>query len=92
MSRQRMHILYTGRVQGIGFRYTTKVTACGFEVTGTVRNLPDGRVELLAEGERMELEAFQKAIQDSEVGRFVKREETAWTTATNNFSGFEIAR
>ena len=87
-----MHILYTGRVQGVGFRYTTKATACGFEVTGIVRNLPDGRVELLAEGERAELEAFQKALQDSEAGRFVKHEETAWSAATNDFRGFEIVR
>ena len=52
MGRQQLHILYEGRVQGVGFRYTTKSVANGFEVTGTVRNLTDGRVELVAEGER----------------------------------------
>ena len=57
-----MHIFYTGRVQGVGFRYTTKNVALGYEVTGTVRNLSDGRVELIAEGQREELEAFQVAI------------------------------
>jgi acylphosphatase len=92
MSRQRLHILYTGRVQGVGFRYTTKTVACGFDVTGTVRNLSDGRVELLAEGERTELEEFRKAIQDSGVGRFVRQEETAWSEAKNEFRGFEIVR
>ena len=92
MSRQRLHILYTGRVQGVGFRYTTKTVACGFDVTGTVRNLSDGRVELNVEGERSELEEFQKAIQDSEVGRFVRHEEVAWTEAKNEFRGFEIVR
>ena len=92
MSRQRLHILYTGRVQGVGFRYTTKTVACGFDVTGTVRNLSDGRVELCVEGERSELEEFRKAIQDSEVGRFVRHEETAWTEAKNEFRGFEIVR
>ena len=92
MSRQRLHILYTGRVQGVGFRYTTKVVACGFEVTGTVRNQSDGRVELFAEGERTELEEFRKAIQDSEVGRFVRNEAVAWSEAKNEFRGFEIVR
>ena len=92
MSRQRLHILYTGRVQGVGFRYSTKVVACGFDVTGTVRNLSDGRVELFAEGERMELEEFRKAIQDSEVGRFVRNEAVEWSEAKNEFRGFEIVR
>ncbi len=92
MNRQRLHILYTGRVQGVGFRYTTTKLACGFEVTGTVKNLPDGRVELVAEGDRAELEEFRKAVQDSEVGRFVRQEDAVWSTASNEFRGFEIAR
>ena len=92
MSRERLHIFYSGRVQGVGFRYTTKVTACGFEVTGTVRNLLDGRVEMIAEGERTELEEFRRALQDSEVGRFVRQEEAVWSAAKNEFRGFEIVR
>jgi len=92
MSRQRMHIYYSGRVQGVGFRYTVKSVATGFEVSGTVRNLPDGRVELAAEGAREELEAFRKAIQDSEVGGFVRQEAVAWGEAKNEFRGFEIVR
>ena len=92
MNRCRMTVHYAGRVQGVGFRYTAKMTANGFEVTGTVRNLSDGRVELIAEGERDELEAFRKAIQDSEVGRFVRQEEVEWSPAKNEFRGFEIVR
>ena len=92
MSRERLQVFYSGRVQGVGFRYSTRVVACGFEVTGTVRNLSDGRVELVAEGERAELEAFRRAIQDSEVGRFVRQEEAAWSAAKNEFRGFEIVR
>ena len=90
MERQRLHIFYSGQVQGVGFRYTVKSLARGFEVTGTVRNLPDGRVELAAEGRRSELEEFRKAIQDSELGHFVRREETSWSHAKNEFRGFEI--
>jgi acylphosphatase len=92
MNRSRLHIFYSGRVQGIGFRYTVKALATGFELSGTVANLPDGRVELVAEGARDELEAFRRAIQDSEVGRFVRNEETAWSDATGEFRGFEIVR
>ena len=92
MARERLHIFYSGRVQGVGFRYTTRMVACGFEVTGEVRNLPDGRVELLAEGERVELESLRRAIQDSEVGRFVRQEEAQWAAAKNEFRGFEIVR
>ena len=90
--RERLQILYSGRVQGVGFRYTTKSLACGFEVTGTVRNLADGRVELVAEGTRVELEAFRRAVQDSEVGRFVRQETAEWSGAKNEFRGFEIIR
>jgi len=92
MTRERLHIFYSGRVQGVGFRYATKSVALGFEVTGAVRNLPDGRVELVAEGARTELEAFRRAIQDSEVGRFVRQEETDWSAAKNEFRRFEIVR
>ena len=87
-----MQIIYEGRVQGVGFRYTTKSLARGFEVTGVVRNLDDGRVELVGEGEREELEAFQKAIRDSEVGRFIRQESVTWSSGKNCFRGFEIVR
>ena len=90
MNRARMQILYSGRVQGVGFRYTAKTTAMGFDVTGTVRNLPDGRVELIAEGEREELAAFQLAIRDSGLGGFIRDEAATWHTAAGGFRGFEI--
>ena len=60
-------------------------------MTGAVRNLADGRVELAAEGARAELEEFRKAIQDSELGHFIRGEETNWGEAENEFRGFEIA-
>ncbi|MBX6312285.1 MAG: acylphosphatase [Isosphaeraceae bacterium] len=63
MPRERRRVYYRGRVQGVGFRYTTYRLAQGFAVSGSVRNLEDGRVELIAEGEPGELDAFQDAIQ-----------------------------
>ena len=88
--RQRMSIFYSGRVQGVGFRYNVKSVAAGFEVTGTVRNLNDGRVELIAEGQRSELEAFRAAIRDSGLAGFIRDENVTWTDAQNDVRGFEI--
>ena len=92
MNRSRLHIYYSGRVQGVGFRYTVKALATGFEVTGTIRNLSDGRVELVAEGTKEELEAFRRAIQDCEVGRLIRNEVAGWGEATGEFRGFEIVK
>lgn len=92
MERCRVRVLYGGRVQGVGFRYNAKSLVRGFEVAGIVRNLLDGRVELEAEGEREELEAFLQAIRDSGVGPLIKREDVSWTKAEGVFRGFEIVR
>jgi len=92
MSRQRLTILYSGPVQGVGFRYTVKQVARGFEVIGTVRNLPDGGVEVVAEGERLELEAFREAIRESGLGGLVRQEAPFWSEASGGFRGFEIVR
>jgi acylphosphatase len=92
MSRCRLQVLYEGKVQGVGFRYTVKSLASGFEVTGTIRNLPDGRVELQAEGAKEELSAFQQAIRESELGHFIRKEEVAWQEPQGGLRGFEIAR
>ena len=92
MSRQRMTVFYSGRVQGVGFRYTVKSVTTGFDVTGTVRNLDDGRVELIAEGEQEELGAFRQAVRESGLGRLIHREEEILGPATGQFRGFEIVR
>jgi acylphosphatase len=90
VKRRRMHIFYSGKVQGVGFRYTTRNVAMGYEVAGAVRNLPDGRVELIAEGLKEELEAFQQGVRDSGLGSFISNEEVSWGDATGGFRGFEI--
>ncbi len=87
-----MHIFYSGHVQGVGFRYTVKSVAAGYEVTGVVRNLFDGRVELIAEGLREELEAFRKAIPEAGLEHFIQNEHVTWGEAKNEFRGFEIVR
>jgi len=87
-----MRVLYSGRVQGVGFRYSVRSVASGFEVTGTVRNLPDGRVELFAEGSGDELQAFQQAIRESGMDHFIHNEDVSWGEAKNEFRGFKIVR
>jgi acylphosphatase len=55
-------VCYSGRVQGVGFRYTAQHLAAGLAVAGYVRNLPDGTVELVAEGDADEVERFLAAV------------------------------
>ena len=87
-----MLIFYSGCVQGVGFRYTAKTVAAGFEVTGVVRNLPDGRVELIAEGAHEELEAFRSAIRGAGLAGLIRDERINWGDAQNEYHGFEIVR
>jgi acylphosphatase len=88
---KRIVVLYSGRVQGVGFRVTVRQVACGYTVTGAVRNLPDGRVELVAEGTREELEAFVKGIGESELSGFIANAKQDWQAAQGGLRGFTIA-
>ena len=83
-------IFYTGRVQGVGFRFSVKQLAKGFEVTGWVRNLPDGRVELQSMGEDGEVEEFIQEIRDSHLGGFIRETEEHPISLLENTSGFSI--
>ena len=65
-------VFYEGRVQGVGFRYTCKNLARGYEVVGWVRNLSDGRVELQCRGENEEVEGFLESIAESELKGHIK--------------------
>jgi acylphosphatase len=80
---------FSGHVQGVGFRYTAQNIAQRHKVTGYVRNLPDGRVELVAEGEEDEADRFIKAIQ-SEMEGHIRKTNVQVSPATGKFSGFAI--
>ena len=86
----RVTVFYSGRVQGVGFRVTVRQLACGYEVTGTVRNLPDGRVELVAEGAQAELAAFLTGIAESDLSGFIAKKHETWQPAQGNLRGFAI--
>ncbi len=85
-----VQVNYEGRVQGVGFRYTVKRLATGYEVSGWVRNLPDGRVELVASGERDEVDAFLEAIRKSELAGNISAESISSLETPQGLRGFEI--
>lgn len=76
----------------MGFRYTARTVATGFAVVGTIRNLPDGRVELIAEGQPAELESFAQAIRDAGLAGFIRDERISWSEAKLAFTSFDIVR
>jgi len=88
---KHMQIFFEGTVQGVGFRFTTERLARRFPVTGFVRNLEDGRVEVTAEGEESSLVEFLTAIRESGMKDYIRDVEAHWSTATGCFKGFGIA-
>ena len=71
MKAEARTILFTGRVQGVGFRMTAAHFSAGRPVSGTVRNLPDGRVELVAHGEPAEIDALVSRLREH-FGSFIR--------------------
>ena len=82
-------MLFTGHVQGVGFRFTTCDAARPFDVSGFVRNLADGRVELVAEGEPPELDAFLATVSKA-MGHLIRDTEITEGDARGEFDGFDI--
>ena len=87
MRRREVH--YSGHVQGVGFRYTVAGIAKRWRVVGSVRNLPDGRVELIAEGEAAELDGLVGEIGER-MGAFIRDAQVVDSPATGVFDGFGI--
>lgn len=87
----RVNCWFEGHVQGVGFRYQTVGVAKGFDITGTVRNLIDGRVHLYAEGEEAEVQAFQAEVA-SELRNYIRRSEVNADTGPRQCQGFKIVQ
>ncbi len=83
-------IFYDGHVQGVGFRYSVKQIAKGFSLTGWVRNLPDGRVELQIAGATVEIDAFLDAIAQSELRAHIRETTASDLPSPPDARGFEI--
>jgi len=85
------HVFFEGRVQGVGFRWTAKNLAHGYEVTGWVKNLPDGRVEMQVSGEPDEVDAFIEAIEESELKSHIKKVDVSVIPPLSGAHGFDIS-
>ncbi len=86
---EQREIHYSGRVQGVGFRYTVRWLASRTTVTGFVRNLPDGRVQLVVEGPPSEIRVLLEQVRQ-EMGRYLSGVEEQTRPATGRFKGFDV--
>jgi acylphosphatase len=86
---EQREVYFSGRVQGVGFRYTARHIAARFPVEGFVRNLPDGRVLLVAEGTGEALDAYLSTL-EAEMGRYIESKAAAVRPATGEFNGFVV--
>lgn len=82
-------VYFQGHVQGVGFRYSTLEIARGYEVTGFVQNMNDGRVVIEAEGAQEEVKAFVAAVEDR-LQSFIRKTERSARTRSPQFTGFVI--
>jgi acylphosphatase len=87
MERRTIH--YSGRVQGVGFRYTTRAIAGNHNITGYVQNLDDGRVQVIVEGESEEIDRFLTDIADKMSG-YIRSTQVLQSSAIGEFNGFSI--
>ena len=84
------HYVVTGRVQRVGFRFFVYEAGCRENISGWVRNLPDGRVEVSAEGDADAIERFDLALRRGPAGARVDEVETDIVPPTGRFSGFSV--
>ena len=87
---KRLHLLISGRVQGVFFRESTKRKAKSLNLKGWVRNLPDGKVEILAEGEKENLEKLFRWAKKGPLLAKVKKLSAQWQEFQGEFEDFEI--
>lgn len=83
-----VQVHYEGRVQGVGFRWSVKNLSREFDVAGTVRNLPDGRVEMVAQGD--DIEDFLDAIRQSALASHIESERLETIPRIQGLRGFLI--
>ena len=87
---QQAHVFYTGRVQGVGFRYTAEETARRHGIMGWVRNRRDGRVELVAQGEKGAVLAFLEHMRTGPLEHYIQDVAVSWSDPDETFPDFDI--
>ena len=90
MIDKRIHVFYSGRVQGVGFRYTVESVASKLGLTGWVRNMRDGRVEAVCEGGDKALRSFLDDIRNGFPDYYIKDAQVSWEEPAHEFDKFEI--
>ncbi len=88
--KKRLHVTWSGRVQGVGFRYTAETVALELKLTGWVWNLPDGQVEAVCEGSEKALSLFLEKIAAGPMKPHIRQTQTRWGQATGEFKDFHI--
>ena len=91
MAQKRIHVVYSGHVQGVGFRYTAQDIAMSLGLKGWVKNLSDGRVEIVAEGDEKDLKEFLDKISKGQMGRYIKDADVSWEKPAGESDSFDIA-
>jgi len=89
-AKVRLHALFKGTVQGVGFRFSTERIAHRFNLVGFARNLSDGRVEVVVEGERKVLDDFLDSILSGDLGSYITGVDTLWEHPTGEFEDFRL--
>lgn len=87
--QKRVHVIFSGMVQGVGFRCTSESIAASLGVSGWVKNVSGGEVEIMAEQEEGILNDFLRRLED-EFGGYIKDKQVDWFNATGEFKGFQI--
>ncbi|RKY31927.1 MAG: acylphosphatase [Candidatus Omnitrophota bacterium] len=87
--QKRIHVYFSGKVQGVGFRFTTEEVARETGIFGWVKNLRDGRVEVVAEGSEKDLKDFLGRV-NSHFSNYISDSQVEWMEASHEFNDFRI--
>jgi acylphosphatase len=88
--KKRLHVYYSGVVQGVGFRFTTERIALSLGLVGWVKNLFDGKVEVVCEGEEANVVNFLDKMKNGSMKRYITNAQVTWQEATGEFKDFTV--